>query len=149
MQGESQKVHAFEIGAVDYISKPVHGGELIARIRVMLRLHDSQAEAERAKMSLVGQLHQAKLDSAAMAGELRQLRGYFDDIERERSMWVRLDAGGNLLECDDRFRARFRGDRFPDLLSVPDVDRDVWIGNGDERRCLGRFVIGQYSQPGY
>jgi sigma-B regulation protein RsbU (phosphoserine phosphatase) len=37
-EDSSTKVHGFEIGAVDYITKPIVGAELIARVRTHLRL---------------------------------------------------------------------------------------------------------------
>src|ERR1700685_1682297 len=36
------KVKGLKIGGVDYVSKPVHGEEVLARVRVHLRIRDAQ-----------------------------------------------------------------------------------------------------------
>ncbi len=37
----SSKVNGFKVGGVDYVSKPVHGEEVLARVRVHLRIRES------------------------------------------------------------------------------------------------------------
>ncbi len=43
---EEEKVEALDLGADDYVTKPFHVGELLARIRVALRKRDSAAAAQ-------------------------------------------------------------------------------------------------------
>ncbi|MGK0204576.1 MAG: DNA-binding NtrC family response regulator, partial [Planctomycetota bacterium] len=56
MGDESDKLAAYQLGAVDYIQKPVDREELVARIRVMLRLEDARSRLDRENAALRGQL---------------------------------------------------------------------------------------------
>ncbi|HIE72438.1 MAG TPA: response regulator, partial [Planctomycetes bacterium] len=60
MGDESDKLAAYQLGAVDYIQKPVNREELVARIRVMLRLEESRSRLDRENVGLRGRLMQAE-----------------------------------------------------------------------------------------
>jgi len=47
-----QKVRAFAAGAVDYVTKPVHVPELVARVRVQLELRDARLTVEAKNLEL-------------------------------------------------------------------------------------------------
>ena len=51
------KVHGFEVGAVDFISKPLHPEEVLARVRAHLQIRSLQQQRVRAKRN--GLLQQA------------------------------------------------------------------------------------------
>ena len=74
MRDESDRMQAFAMGAVDYIQKPVNKEELVARIRVMLRLVGSRSLVERENAQLRAQLGQSEqaLGAALQAGALLQ-----------------------------------------------------------------------------
>src|SRR5690606_29330549 len=55
MGDESDKLAAYQLGAVDYIQKPVDREELVARIRVMLRLEDARSRLDRENAALRAQ----------------------------------------------------------------------------------------------
>jgi sigma-B regulation protein RsbU (phosphoserine phosphatase) len=48
------KVNGFKVGGVDYVSKPVHGEEVLARVRVHLRIRESNR--------LLAQEHRSRLE---------------------------------------------------------------------------------------
>ncbi len=51
-ESEADKVKGFQAGAVDYINKPFHADEVLARVRTHLTLHQTQLELERANAEL-------------------------------------------------------------------------------------------------
>jgi signal transduction histidine kinase len=58
--GVTEVAKAFHMGGADYITKPFHMGEVIARVRVHMRLHRVERELEEAH---VERLQSAKLES--------------------------------------------------------------------------------------
>ncbi len=77
MGDESEKLVAYQLGAVDYIQKPINKDELLARIRVMLRLEEARSRLERENVALRRQLEakeQALGSSAELLHDLRLLR---------------------------------------------------------------------------
>jgi two-component system, NtrC family, response regulator HydG len=77
MADESEKLAAYQLGAVDYIQKPVDREELVARIRVMLRLEDARSRLDRENAALRSQLvkvEQALGDAVAQLADLQRLR---------------------------------------------------------------------------
>jgi DNA-binding NtrC family response regulator len=74
---ESEKLAAYQLGAVDYIQKPVDRDELVARIRVMLRLEDTRSRIDRENVALrrqLGKLQESLGDAAESLRELQLLR---------------------------------------------------------------------------
>jgi DNA-binding response OmpR family regulator/DNA-binding CsgD family transcriptional regulator len=59
-----QKVRAFESGAVDYVTKPVHVPELVARVRVQLELRATRQALERKNADLEAEVA-IRLDAEA------------------------------------------------------------------------------------
>ena len=53
---EDSKVEALEAGADDYVTKPFHVGELIARLRLAIRRYNSVDEDEAQQIIVVGEL---------------------------------------------------------------------------------------------
>ena len=113
----TDRVHAFELGGVDFISKPFQRQEVLARVRTHLALHGVQVELERR----VGER------TAELEESLAQLR------ETELAMNLagigihRIDAEtGHLLYVNDYFcqahgyeRATLLGMRIQDLSANP------------------------------
>ncbi len=79
-----EKVEGFNLGAVDFIAKPVHREELLARVRTHLELSRSRAQLER------------------QADDLRRANEAFqrEIVERQRT-------GAALKESEERFRRIF------------------------------------------
>ena len=96
MSDESEKLQAYEMGAVDYIQKPVHKEELVARIRVMLRLEAARNRLERENAALAKELRSAQASLRDCQRDLSDL----DDLERNRAVGgpgvVVLDGEGRI-----------------------------------------------------
>lgn len=76
MGDESDKLAAYQLGAVDYIQKPVDREELVARIRVMLRLEDARSRLDRENIGLRERLMRAEQQLADLSvafGGLKKL----------------------------------------------------------------------------
>ncbi len=101
LSDESDKVAAYQLGAVDYIQKPVNREELVARIRVMLRLEEARFRLDRENVALRQQLEAADrslIAASQRAQDLQQLR-------REQAIGavpaiLLLDAQGVVLAVD-------------------------------------------------
>ncbi len=101
MTGESERIQAFQAGAVDYLQKPVHKEELQARIRVMLALADVRSRLERENAELakaVQDLQAARDDGARREQELRALVEAWEQATAIGT--VLLDADGLVLAAD-------------------------------------------------
>ena len=75
MGDESDKLAAYQLGAVDYIQKPVDREELVARIHVMLRLEDARSRLDRENVALRARLMRAEQ-------QLGELNAAFEDLQR-------------------------------------------------------------------
>lgn len=82
MGDESDKLAAYKLGAVDYIQKPVDRQELIARIRVMLRLEEARSRLDRENAALRGQLTRSEQQLEEFAAEFEGLK----KLSKERSV---------------------------------------------------------------
>jgi len=99
---ESEKLAAYLLGAVDYIQKPIHREELLARIRVMLRLGEARSRLERENVALRRQLEGAQEALAAAEASVA-------DLQRLRSEWsigpeqaiVIYGADGRVAHADE------------------------------------------------
>ena len=103
---ESEKLAAYQLGAVDYIQKPVNREELVARIRVMLRLEEARSRLDRENAVLRRQLGSVQHVVGATADSLR-------DLQRLRQEWAKshepallvVDAGLRVLAVDEALTA--------------------------------------------
>lgn len=59
---ESEKLAAYQLGAVDYIQKPINRDELVARIRVMRQLEEVRSRLDRENANLRQQLARLEED---------------------------------------------------------------------------------------
>ena len=89
VNAESHKLHAFEIGAVEYLSRPVHGDELIARIRVMLRLREASQKLEAENLALTREVQQVYRDLDMAQSEVSDLRELADRSDHVDDLDVR------------------------------------------------------------
>lgn len=93
MGDESDKLAAYQLGAVDYIQKPVDREELGARIRVMLRLEDARSRLDRENVGLRGRLMRAEQRLAELGTAFEGLKKLAEETGAERSMsLLTLDA---------------------------------------------------------
>jgi len=109
----SSKVKGFEAGGIDYITKPLSGVEVIARVRTHLRLkhaYETLAQLQAEKIKRLATSQQMilpmpdSLPDARFAVSLRQIHGaggdFYDVIPIGNSLvdYVAADASGHDLE---------------------------------------------------
>ncbi len=143
MQAESHKLYAFEIGAVDYLSKPVHGEELIARIRVMLRLRESSAELERENIDLIHRLQQTQAAVDLLQSEIGDLRALETEGGGAVGELAWVDPAGAIRDADPALvevLGTVPTPAFPPLarwLQTGDAQTsELWFDLGEESRCF-------------
>ncbi len=98
---ESDRAAAYQLGAVDYIQKPVDRDELLARIRVMRRLEDARSRLDRENATLRRELVATQQDLAAA---MQRLDGMLE-LRRElvaaaSDALLLLDAGLTIAAAD-------------------------------------------------
>ncbi|MFD2110515.1 HD-GYP domain-containing protein [Thiorhodococcus fuscus] len=59
--GVDDEIHGFDLGAVDYISKPISPPIVLARVRAQLALHDQNRALEQRVRERTAQLHETRL----------------------------------------------------------------------------------------
>ena len=62
----ADKVHGFAVGGVDYITKPIHIEEVLARVETHLALHDLQTRLEAQNVQLQREVAERKRAEAAL-----------------------------------------------------------------------------------
>lgn len=85
MGDESDKLAAYQLGAVDYILKPVDREELVARIRVMLRLEDARSRLDRENVGLRGRLMRTEQQLAELATAFEGLKKLAEEKGAEQT----------------------------------------------------------------
>jgi len=98
---ESEKLVAYQLGAVDYIQKPINRDELLARIRVMLRLEEARSRLDRENAALRRQLEamgRAVDSSSELLHELRSLRREY--ASAQEPVVLTLDAARVVTAAD-------------------------------------------------
>ncbi|PIE23595.1 MAG: hypothetical protein CSA62_07075 [Planctomycetota bacterium] len=97
-----QRLHAFELGANDYLAKPMDRRELLARVNVMLKLRDALRESQRSNDEL----------QSLVAERTKALREAIESLQREHrirhAMLQKLPAGivavtvdGSIVEANE------------------------------------------------
>jgi DNA-binding NtrC family response regulator len=69
------KVRAFEIGAVDYVTKPFETAELLARVGTHVALRREIAAHQRSKATIRGLVEQQRHDAGVLVGDSAALSG--------------------------------------------------------------------------
>ena len=122
-----QKVRAFAAGAVDYVTKPVHVAELVARVRVQLELRAARHKLEAQNAELEAEVA-IRLDAEA------QLAGSLD-----RAVVVLARDGGLL------FATRLAHD----LMAKFSVAPAVLASNGRFASGDGALHVRRFTSPGH
>ncbi|GAK60122.1 multi-sensor signal transduction histidine kinase [Candidatus Vecturithrix granuli] len=83
LEGERDKVKGFQAGAVDYITKPFQPEEVLARVRLHLRLRELTEHLEQTVAERTAKLHDA---NAQLQIELAERKGAEEALEKERNL---------------------------------------------------------------
>ncbi len=94
LTGTEDKVKGFEVGAVDYVTKPLHQEEVLARIKTHLRLRDLtlSLEEKNRQLEISSQVEKMRLFEAVsqQRGQLRALTSKLTQVqEAERTQLAR------------------------------------------------------------
>ena len=137
-RGEPEsRIEALEIGVDDYMVKPIHFGELVARLRSVLRRRDA-ARGRRARVGrwLVDmdsrEAHDGAREAALTRGEFDLLKGL-------------IDAGGKIVSREDLLRVISRNPHETDLRSVDALVSRLRRKLGDSSEN-GRLIL---TAPGF
>ncbi|HEY0132991.1 MAG TPA: response regulator, partial [Nannocystis sp.] len=82
----------FEVGAVDYITKPFQEGELIARIRTQLSLRRMTRALQLQNLHLEEQIRERTAAQAAREKLTEELRAAYGRLEEELAMRAQAEA---------------------------------------------------------
>jgi diguanylate cyclase (GGDEF)-like protein len=116
------KVKAFQIGGVDYITKPFQEGEVLARVETHMLLHHMHKQLKEQNVRLQHEITERKRMEAELEKSNRELarlacfdgltqianRRYFDHyLEKEWGRMARQKASLSLILCDIDFFKRY------------------------------------------
>ena len=122
LNGTIDKVKAFQIGGVDYITKPFQVEEVLARVETHMKLHHMQKQVEEQNVRLQHEITERKRVEAELEKSNRELarlasfdgltrianRRYFDHcLEKEWGRLARQKAELSLILCDIDFFKRY------------------------------------------
>lgn len=130
----SEKVRGFELGAIDYITKPFHAGEVNARVGTHLKLRRLERHMERRNLALEAANKRMRDDlDAASRVQQSLLPDSMPETKRCRFAWryrPSAELGGdglNVFRIDDRFVAMYvldvSGHGVPSALLAVTVSR--------------------------
>lgn len=94
LTGTQEKIHGFELGAVDYITKPLHQEEVLARLKTHLQLRDSKLrlQEQHRQLEISSHVERKRLFDAVrqQRQELRALNQRLTEVQEiERSQLAR------------------------------------------------------------
>lgn len=153
----SEQLEGFDVGAVDYLTKPINGKLLLARVRIHLALSRRQAELERQVQERTAQLEDARSqlirrlaramefhESAAAGNKVLRVSQYAKLIAQAAGM--KPEVAELLQKASPLYDIGKMGVpsevlRKPGKLSAPDLER--------VRRHpqLGAEIIGEHKDP--
>ncbi|MBL8223095.1 MAG: response regulator, partial [Bryobacterales bacterium] len=113
----ADKVRAFEVGGVDFITKPFQGPEILARVETHLRLRRMQENLERLVATRTAALHDSE----------ERYRRIFESME-EGYILAKMD--GTILSVNPA-TARLLGYGGPPDLVGKNIGRDVYADPAD------------------
>lgn len=97
LDGVEDKVSAFEMGGVDYITKPFHPAEVVARVQIHLTMRRLQQQLQAANQELKRLVH---VDGLTLVANRRRFNEYLEQ-EWHRSALEKLPL--SLILCDVDF----------------------------------------------
>lgn len=116
LQDESDRIAGLELGAVDYVIKPFSMGELLARVRAILRWNERQRRAPSADMIQSGELRLDRVSRQVWLGEQEIELSY-----KEFDLLACLMYNSGVALTRDLLLERVWGSEFPGSNRTIDV----------------------------
>ena len=118
------KVKGFEVGGIDYITKPFHSAEVVARIQTHLALRRLQKQMEEQNAQLQREIAERK----EVEAQLRKSEGKYRNLFDNAPLGIfRTTPEGTLLEVNQAF-ARMFGYESPEevISTVKEMTLQMW-----------------------
>ena len=113
------KVKAFGVGGVDYITKPFQFAEVLVRVENQLRLRQLQKELESQNQRLAGEIRDRVTAEAALQASEAELRALFAAMD---DLILVFDRQGRCLKiAPTKSDPALVSDRFTENLTIRDV----------------------------
>ena len=133
------KVRGFEVGAVDYITKPIHVEEAAARINTHLTIHNLQKELEERNAQLV------RINDE-LTREIAEHRQAEETLQRRNRDLVLLNQAGlvfnSTLDLEQVLVKVLETIR--DLLQI--LDGSIWLLDEDTSELVCRYLSNPQSE---
>jgi len=142
----SDKVKAFRMGGVDYITKPFELEEVRARVKLQLRLHDYQGQLELQKQNLEVTVAQRTAELEEAVRKLASVDSFRNEFLLLLAREVRTPAHGLLATCEllldasppsperDQYQQLFDASRTRLLQLIEDTQQLSRLGSPDAIR---------------
>ena len=156
MNQEADEQYGFELGAVDYISKPICAAIVKARIRGQLNLYDQQRHLEQQVKARTAELEQTRFEIIKRLGRAAEYRDNETGTHVIRmSHYARLlaeEVGMPAAFCDTLFNAAPMHDvgkiGTPDAIlrkpgPLDDAERQIM----QQHVLIGAEIIGEHPAP--
>ena len=140
LDATADKIKAFQVGGVDYVTKPFQAEEVVARVETHLTLRKTQKRLQDRTLQLQNALDNVKtlsglLPTCAKCKKIRDDRGYWNNLERyiEQHLDV-LFSHGLCPDCLQDFYTEMEESRNAPQESSSHVA--VSVRDGEEQRIL-------------
>lgn len=97
LRDDADRQVAYDVGAVDYLTKPVAKQELVARIRVMLRFRKERANLEKKNAELAEAVRRITSMFGGAAEELEDRRSILEDRTESKDATLLIDRDTVIL----------------------------------------------------
>ena len=128
LDSPADKVKAFELGAADYVAKPFHTQEILARIRNQLKIQQLQRQLQQQNLKLQTEIQQRIAASEALALSEAKFCTAFRSTPLAISI-TRL-ADGCHLDVNDSFLA-FSGYSRTEIIGRTSLELNMWQDPSD------------------
>ena len=83
MANTEEKIKGFELGAVDYVTKPFSAQEVLMRIKTHLNLAITQQQLQQQNLQLHDAIAQIQSSNHALQAAEKRLAAYNQDLEKQ------------------------------------------------------------------
>ena len=109
LEGNEGKLRAFAMGASDYVSKPVHGAELVARVRVHLMNQLLLDDVSAREQMMLAELRAAQV----MQQRLMPTKEQIETLAKKHALDIAVGNGHDELLKNLRLGEKFRKNKTP------------------------------------